>query len=111
MEHEFFNLITKINGENFILVAFAVGLYFVLKRMAVISTNDSAILADWTELNSALARKDDGTYSIDDSVATCCRTTKADLQATIDALTVRIAEQTARKAQAETDLAAINALA
>lgn len=58
MEHEFFNFITKINGENFILVAFAVGLYFVLKRMAVISTNDSAILADWAELNSALGRKD-----------------------------------------------------
>lgn len=58
MEHEFFNFITKINGENFILVAFAVGLYFVLKRMSVISTNDSAILADWAELNSALGRKD-----------------------------------------------------
>ena len=52
----------------------------------------------------------DGTYCIDDSVATRCQISKVDLQATIDALTVRIAEQTARKAQAVTDLAAINLL-
>ena len=68
MEQEFFNFITKINGENFILVAFAVGLYFVLKRMTVISTNDSAILADWSELNSALARKDSAITKLNENI-------------------------------------------
>ena len=69
MEQEFFNLITKINGENFILVAFAVGLYFVLKRMTVISTNDSAILADWTTLNSALASKDGVIATLNENIS------------------------------------------
>ena len=69
MEQEVFNFITKINGENFILVAFAVGLYFVLKRMTVISTNDSAILADWSELNAALGRKDDAIAKLNENIA------------------------------------------
>lgn len=69
MEHEFFNFITKINSENFILVVFAVGLYYVLKRMSVISTNDSTILADWSELNSALARKDVAITKLNESIA------------------------------------------
>lgn len=68
MEQEVFNVITKINSENFILVAFAVGLYFVLKRMSVISTNDSAILADWAELNEALARKDKAIEKLNDNI-------------------------------------------
>jgi hypothetical protein len=69
MEQEFFNLITKINGENFILVAFAVGWFFALKRMTAISTNDSAILADWTELNSALARKDGAIAKLNENIS------------------------------------------
>lgn len=68
MEQEVFNVITKINSENFILVAFAVGLYFVLKRMSVISTNDSAILADWAELNEALARKDKAIEKLNENI-------------------------------------------
>ena len=68
MEQEFFNFITKINSENIVQIGFAVGLVLVLKRLSVTSTNDSAILADWSELNSALAGKDKAIAKLNENI-------------------------------------------
>ena len=69
MEQDFFNFITKINGENIVHFGFAAGLVLVLKRLAVTSKNDSTILADWSALNSALARKDKSIAKLNENIA------------------------------------------